>query len=57
MRLAAEREVVIPIAEPGCLVGLGGSATVVRLRDGKRYSCRRAAVVVPAECGYVMVAD
>ena len=53
--VGAGREVVIPIAEPGCLVGLRGSAMVecegaeaVELLAGQ-------AVVVPMDSGGVVV--
>jgi mannose-6-phosphate isomerase len=49
--IAAGGEVVIPVAEAGCLVGLGGVAVV----DGGVELVAGRAVVVAADCGAVTV--
>jgi mannose-6-phosphate isomerase len=51
--VAAGSDVVIPIAVPGCLVGLGGSATVIG--SGEVELPQGQAVVVPASVGEVKV--
>jgi mannose-6-phosphate isomerase len=49
--IGPDSEVMIPIAETGCLVGLGGSAVI----DGEVDLVAGRAVVVPADCGSVAV--
>jgi mannose-6-phosphate isomerase len=51
--VAPGKEVRIPIAEAGCLVGLSGSAVL----DGAVDLIAGQAVVVPADCGSVTVAS
>jgi mannose-6-phosphate isomerase len=48
-------KVVIPIAEPGCLVGLAGTAMVKAEGTAPVELPRGQAVVVPAECGSVVI--
>jgi mannose-6-phosphate isomerase len=49
------REVVIPIAEAGCLVGLNGVAVVIGGPEEQVELLPGYAVVVPAGCGSVVV--
>ena len=53
--IAAGREAVIPVAEAGCLVGIGGAAVVQTAGAAGVELPRGKAVVVPADCGSVTV--
>jgi mannose-6-phosphate isomerase len=51
----AGNEVTIPIAGAGCLVGLSGTAAVGGGLEGQVELLTGRAVVVPADCGSVVV--
>jgi mannose-6-phosphate isomerase len=53
--LAAGGEVAVPTLGAGCLVGLKGSAVVIGGPEGQVELLAGQAVVVPAECGGVIV--
>ncbi len=53
--VGAGREVLIPIAEAGCFVGLSGSAVVIGGPYGQVEMLPGQAVVVPVDCGSVTV--
>ncbi len=53
--VAAGSEVVVPVAGPGCLVGLSGVAAVIGGDEGEVELFPGRAVVVPASCDRVIV--
>jgi mannose-6-phosphate isomerase len=53
--VAAGRQVVVPVAGPGCLVGLSGVAAVICGDEEEVELFPGRAVVLPADCGGVIV--